>query len=225
MVTLSLVALAAQTYSLRFVPKVGHEETMVVKTTIQASGTTLVQEFGLKEKILEVAPDGGYTAQTSGTLYRMTVNGETRNLPSPPMRKVRNDRDGQPIDKEAPKPIDPLTYTLSSVVHFVPPPKPLPLGATFKNVVRFDATRAHTDANVTYKLAVLTKYRGEEALKVSFTYREAKNPIVFTGYFLFRTRDFLRVQMRASSKNLVIQDGLTGTATMAADLEKEPLGS
>jgi hypothetical protein len=225
MVTLSLVALAAQTYSLRYVPTLGREAEYAVKSTIQAGGTTLVQEFRPKEKILAVEPDGGYTALTSGISNRMTVNGQTRDMPPPPERKVRNDRDGQPIDKEEPKPMNPLTYTLSSVVHFAPPPKPLPLGATFKNVIRFDATRAHTDANVTYKLAALTKYRGDEAVKVSFTYREVKSPVVFTGYFLFRTRDFLRVQMRASSENLVIQDGLTGTATMAADMEKETLGS
>jgi hypothetical protein len=223
---LTLVALLAKTYSLRSTPLLGREQYFAFKLSVGSGSRIAEQEFRLKEKILKVEADGGYTSEITRTFNRLTLNGQDLERPTLAPVVARFDKRGNPIDRGEPQPMNPTVFTLVSVANFVPPPKPLPLGATYRGQIRFDARLQHTDANVAYKLAGLTSFGGEEAVKVTYTYREVENPVVFTGYFLFRTRDFTCVQLRGAGKNVVNADGLpTGTASVSMDLESETRGS
>lgn len=195
-------------------------ETRTEIRAVTPTGTDKYQ-YRTNAKVLGVFPDGSYRARTTifggYGVFRIPMPAD-----EPPAVRTFNAQ-GAPLPPEnAVVETVPFRRVLLGVQSLYLPPEPLHVGARFGRQLSSHTGLGVNDAMLAYEVLKTERWQNQDALRIRFTYREVRSPVLFDGFWIVRARDGAQLAMRATGTDVPLTPDLPPAKTLIAmDLVSE----
>lgn len=175
-------------------------------------------------KTLGVRPDGSYTmGHESFGGYAIYQGKERVAIKPTPLSVTNHDPLGRPVKRDEPLVVtEPMDRVSNGVTRFYAPSKPLKPGDKYGKILNSNDGEGYNDATQQFEVVGKEKWKGQDVMRIAFTYAEKHTKVYFEGYWLFRMKDAQLVVFRAKGTDVPYVLNLpAGDATITSDLVAE----
>ena len=175
-------------------------------------------------RVSAVHPDGSCQVLSRSLGGYSIVGGQRVELkPATTDRVIAYGPTGRAIPPEQPVvDTDPFSRVLTSVTWLELPDRAVKVGARFGAVLNSNHGFGTNDATLVYDVLRAERWEGQDALRIRFSYREKRTPVVFDGFWIVRTSDGAALAMRATGENVTVRrDAPPNRVTIAMTLLSE----
>jgi hypothetical protein len=152
----------------------------------------------LREKVLGVRPDGSYALRRDTLSGYGIVKGVRKKI-KPFLHWVwQFDPLGRLIKPDEPRiEKEPMIRVLNGVMRFHNPSRYVKVGDRYGKILNSNDGEGYNDATQQFQAVKMEKWKGQEVMRIAFTYREKFTKVYFEGHWLVRVKDAKRVTFHA----------------------------
>lgn len=204
-------------------PKAGSFSEYAFVYRIKSSFTSDEFHSRHRDKVLGVRPDGSYVVRSESLGGYMILKG-IRKPGAPKLFSITQyDPLGRAAKRDEPLIVtEPMSRVGYGVTQFYAPSRVVKVGDTYARILNSNDGEGWNDATLRFEAVRVERWKGEDAMRIAFTYSEKFTKVYFEGHWLIRMRDAKPVVFRANGTDVPYVLNLpAGDVTITSDLIAE----